>query len=74
LQEAIYKIDIVAGTLIDRLNTSTIAGSREDHPEKALEQYCLEQATKRYQNEQAYLTGENKYSKRRIIITSRNSR
>src|SRR5215207_9505125 len=37
------KIDIVAGTSIGGLNASIIAGSkREDHPEKALEQYWLE--------------------------------
>ena len=37
------KIDIIAGTSIGGLNASIIAGSkREDHPEKALEQYWLE--------------------------------
>jgi NTE family protein len=38
------KIDIIAGTSIGGLNASIIAGSREDHPEKALEQYWLELA------------------------------
>jgi NTE family protein len=38
------KIDIVAGTSIGGLNASIIAGSKEDHPEKALEQYWLELA------------------------------
>jgi NTE family protein len=36
------KIDIIAGTSIGGLNASIIAGSKEDHPEKALEQYWLE--------------------------------
>ena len=36
------KIDIIAGTSIGGLNGSIIAGSKEDHPEKALEQYWLE--------------------------------
>ncbi len=37
------KIDIIAGTSIGGLNASIIAGSkREDHPERALEQYWLE--------------------------------
>jgi len=37
------KVDIIAGTSIGGLNASIIAGSkREDHPEKALEQYWLE--------------------------------
>jgi NTE family protein len=30
------KIDIIVGTSIGGLNTSIIAGSKEDHPEKAL--------------------------------------
>jgi NTE family protein len=38
------KIDIIAGTSIGGLNASIIAGSKEDHPEKALEQYWLELA------------------------------
>jgi NTE family protein len=38
------KIDIVAGTSIGGLNASIIAGSKEDHPEKVLEQYWLELA------------------------------
>ena len=38
------KIDIIAGTSIGGLNGSIIAGSKEDHPEKALEQYWLELA------------------------------
>jgi NTE family protein len=38
------KIDVVAGTSIDGLNASIIAGSKEDHPEKAMEQYWLELA------------------------------
>jgi NTE family protein len=38
------KIDIVAGTSIGGLNASIIAGSKEDHPEKALEQFWLELA------------------------------
>lgn len=33
------KIDIIAGTSIGGLNAAIIAGSKEDHPEKALEQY-----------------------------------
>ena len=36
------KIDIIAGTSIGGLNASVIAGSKEDSPEKALEQYWLE--------------------------------
>src|SRR6185437_4252696 len=36
--------DIIAGTSIGGLNASIIAGSKEDHPEKALEQYWLELA------------------------------
>jgi NTE family protein len=38
------KIDINAGTSIGGLNAAIIAGSKEDHPEKALEQYWLELA------------------------------
>jgi NTE family protein len=38
------KIDIIAGTSIGGLNASIIAGSKEDHPEKVLEQYWLELA------------------------------
>jgi NTE family protein len=38
------KIDIIAGTSMGGLNASIIAGSREDHPEKALEQFWLELA------------------------------
>jgi NTE family protein len=36
------KIDIIGGTSIGGVNASIIAGSKEDHPEKALEQYWLE--------------------------------
>jgi NTE family protein len=36
------KIDIVAGTSIGGLNATIVAGSKEDHPEKALEQFWLE--------------------------------
>jgi NTE family protein len=43
LAKSNVKIDIIAGTSIGGLNASIIAGSkREDHPEKALEQYWLE--------------------------------
>jgi NTE family protein len=38
------KIDIVAGTSIGGVNASIIAGAKQDHPEKALEQYWLELA------------------------------
>jgi NTE family protein len=38
------KIDIIAGTSIGGVNASIIAGSKEDHPEKALEQFWLELA------------------------------
>ena len=38
------KIDIVAGTSIGGVNASIIAGSKEDHLEKALEQFWLELA------------------------------
>ena len=38
------KIDVIAGTSIGGLNAAIIAGSKEDHPEKALEQYWLELA------------------------------
>jgi NTE family protein len=38
------KIDIIAGTSIGGLNASIIAGSKEGHPEKTLEQYWLELA------------------------------
>jgi NTE family protein len=36
------KMDIVAGTSIGGLNATIIAGNKEDHPEKALEQFWLE--------------------------------
>jgi NTE family protein len=36
------KVDIVAGTSIGGLNATIIAGSKGDHPEKALEQFWLE--------------------------------
>ena len=39
-----FKIDITAGTSIGGVNASIIAGSKDDHPEKALEQYWLELA------------------------------
>jgi len=43
LAKSNVKIDIIAGTSIGGLNASIIAGSnREDHPEKALEQFWLE--------------------------------
>jgi len=38
------KIDIIAGTSIGGLNASIISGSKDDHPEKALEQFWLELA------------------------------
>jgi len=38
------KIDIIAGTSIGGLNAAIIAGCKEDHPEKTLEQYWLELA------------------------------
>ena len=38
------KIDIVAGTSIGGVNASIIAGSKEDYPEKVLEQFWLELA------------------------------
>jgi NTE family protein len=38
------KIDIIAGTSIGGVNASIIAGSKGDHPEKALEQFWLELA------------------------------
>ena len=38
------KIDIVAGTSIGGVNASIIAGSKEDHPERELEQFWLELA------------------------------
>jgi NTE family protein len=38
------KIDIIAGTSIGGVNASIIAGSKEDHPERALEQFWLELA------------------------------
>jgi NTE family protein len=38
------KIDIIAGTSMGGLNASIIAGSKENHPEKVLEQYWLELA------------------------------
>jgi len=44
LAKSNLKIDIIAGTSIGGLNASIIAGSKEDHPEKALEQYWLELA------------------------------
>jgi NTE family protein len=44
LAKSNIKIDIIAGTSIGGLNASIIAGSKEDHPEKALEQYWLELA------------------------------
>src|ERR671921_1982993 len=36
------KVDIIAGTSIGGLNGSIIAGSKEDYPEKTLEEYWLE--------------------------------
>ena len=36
------KLDMIAGTSIGGLNASLIAGSKEDHPERALEQFWLE--------------------------------
>src|SRR5215210_381756 len=44
LVENNIKIDIVAGTSIGGVNASIIAGSKEDHPERALEQFWLELA------------------------------
>jgi len=44
LAKSNLKIDIIAGTSIGGLNASIIAGSKEDHPETALEQYWLELA------------------------------
>ena len=44
LAKSNIKIDIIAGTSIGGLNASIIAGGKEDHPEKALEQYWLELA------------------------------
>ena len=44
LAENKIKIDIIAGTSIGGLNAAIIAGSKEDHPEKELEQYWLELA------------------------------
>jgi NTE family protein len=38
------KIDIIAGTSIGGLNAAIMAGCKEDHPEKALEQFWLEVA------------------------------
>jgi NTE family protein len=38
------KIDIIAGTSIGGVNAAIIAGSKEDHPENALEQFWLELA------------------------------
>lgn len=44
LAKSNFKIDIIAGTSIGGVNASIIAGSKDDHPEKALEQYWLELA------------------------------
>ncbi|PWU79648.1 MAG: hypothetical protein DLM72_16330 [Candidatus Nitrosopolaris wilkensis] len=38
------KIDIIAGTSIGGLDASILAGSKDDHPEKTLEQFWLELA------------------------------
>ncbi len=38
------KIDIIAGTSIGGVDATILAGSKEDHPEKALEQFWLELA------------------------------
>ena len=38
------KMDIIAGTSIGALNATIIAGSKEDYPEQALEQFWLELA------------------------------
>src|ERR671925_4045 len=38
------KLDIIAGTSIGGINAAIIAGSKEDHPEKALQQFWLELA------------------------------
>ena len=37
-------MDIIAGTSIGALNATIIAGSKEDYPEQALEQFWLELA------------------------------
>jgi NTE family protein len=44
LAKSNVKIDIISGTSIGGLNASLIGGSKEDHPEKALEQYWLKLA------------------------------
>lgn len=44
LASSSIKIDIIAGTSIGGLNATIIAGSKEEHPEKALEQFWLELA------------------------------
>jgi NTE family protein len=38
------KVDIIAGTSIGGVNAAILSGSKDDHPEKALEQFWLELA------------------------------
>ena len=65
------KIDIVAGTSIGGVNASIIAGAKQDHPEKALEQYWLELAEGNVDmNLEFPLIKEDKSSEHQIEMSS----
>src|SRR5919204_171983 len=38
------KVDIIAGTSIGGINAAILAGSKDDHPERALERFWMEMA------------------------------
>jgi NTE family protein len=65
------KIDIVAGTSIGGVNASIIAGAKQNHPEKALEQYWLELADGNVDMNLGFpLVKEDKSSEHQIEISS----
>src|SRR5919202_3747321 len=65
------KIDIVAGTSIGGVNASIIAGAKQDHPEKALEQYWLELAEGNVDmNLEFPLVKEDKSSEHQVDMSS----
>src|SRR5215217_1034448 len=65
------KIDIVAGTSIGGVNASIIAGAKQDHPEKALEQYWLELAEGNVDmNLEFPLVKEDKSSEHQVEMSS----
>ena len=65
------KIDIVAGTSIGGVNASIIAGAKQDHPEKALEQYWLELAEGNVDTNLEFpLVKEDKSSENQVEMSS----